>query len=297
MTHPRPPLWNTRGDQQLFLTTLTSTRLGKGPVLSVTPYIPDLHHFRGSYGAKDVIPLYRDRNAQEPNLPDRLLDTVSRLLGRNLGVQDLVCYIHALLGTGAFSERCDKELAEMAGPVHIPITRDPNLFSQAVELGRDLLWYHTWGERFRPDGAKNLPSGDAREVSPIKGYPNTFRYTPEDQMLEVGTGWFGPVSQDVWDFEVSGLKVLRSWLGYRMAKRKGRKSSPLDNMRPRRWVFTDELLRLIAILQHTSDVTPTAAQLPSRDRCGTPHPRNRPPPTDRRRTQTSEDPKVGPPPS
>ena len=50
---PRPDLWRVRSDQQLFLTTLTSTKLGSGPALTVTPYVPDLHHFSGR-GGKDV---------------------------------------------------------------------------------------------------------------------------------------------------------------------------------------------------------------------------------------------------
>ena len=56
---PKRPLWQTRSARQVFLTTLTSTKLGRGPALTVTPYIPDLHHFSGR-GAKDVMPLHRD---------------------------------------------------------------------------------------------------------------------------------------------------------------------------------------------------------------------------------------------
>ena len=205
--------------------------------------------------------MYRDRSAQEPNLPAGLLHTLGGAIGKPVAVNDLVAYIHALLGTGAFSKRFTAELAEMAGPPHVPVTGDRDLFSRAVELGHDLLWYHTWGERFGDGGNTTLPAGQATEMSPVEGYPDSFRYRPDDQTLEVGTGRFGPVSQEVWDFEVSGLRVLRSWLGYRMAKRKGRKSSPLDDLRPNTWAFTDELLRLITILQHTVDVTPTAAQL------------------------------------
>ena len=257
---PRPDLWRVRSNQQLFLTTLTSTKLGRGPVLTVTPYVPDMDHFSGR-GAKNAMPLWRDRAAHEPNLPAGLLEGLSDGVGRTIEARDLVAYIHALLGTAAFSERFADELAEMAGPVHVPITRDPSLFDQAAELGRDLLWYHTWGERFKPEATPTLPTGDTLELSPIHGYPDRFRYIPGKQILEVGTGRFGPVSEGVWNFEVSGLKVLSSWLGYRMAKRKGKKSSPLDDMRPRIWVFTNELLRLIAILQHTIDVTPTASQL------------------------------------
>ena len=253
-------LWRVRGNLQLYMTTLTSTNLGSGPALTVTPYVPDLHHFSGR-GAKNVMPMYRDPQGREPNLPKGLLDTLGQMIGRRLEVEDLVAYVHGLLGTGAFCERFADELSEVVEPAHIPITTDPALFDRAVELGRELLWYHTWGERFQPDGHSKLPSGSTVELATITGYPATFKYRPGEQILQVGTGAFGPVSEDVWNFQVSGLKVLPSWLGYRMAKRKGRKSSPLDNIRPHTWVFTDELLRVINILQHTIDVTPTATQL------------------------------------
>ena len=261
VTHPRPPIWSVRSGKQLFLTTLTSTKLGQGPAVTVTPYAPDMDHFRGSYGAKNVIPMYRDRSGREPNLSAGWLDTLGRVTGNSVTVEDFIAYVHALLGTGAFSERFGDELAEMAGPAHVPITVDSDLFNRAIELGRDLLWYHTWGERFQPDERPTLPEPNTLQLSNIHGYPDKFRYIPGKRILEVGTGRFGPVSQEVWDFEVSGFKVLRSWLGYRMAERKGKKSSPLDYIRPSAWVFTDELLRLITILQHTIDVTPTASQL------------------------------------
>ena len=205
--------------------------------------------------------MYRDRTTQEPNLSAGLLETLCGLLGRTVTVDALVAYIYALLGTGAFSERFAGELSEMAGPVHVPITSDPDLFERAVQLGRDLLWWHTWGERFSPKGDPDILQGSAREISPVKGYPNDFDYHTEEYLLKVGTGMFGPVGQEVWAFEVSGLKVVRSWLGYRMANCKGRKSSPLDDIRPRTWVFTEELLRLLAILEHTIEVTPAAADL------------------------------------
>jgi len=257
---PRPVLWRVRGGGQLFLTTLTSAKLGRGPALTVTPYVPDIHHFSGR-GAKNVMPIYRDPSSREPNVPGELLETLSQTVDEHLTVEDLVAYVHGLLGTGAFTDRFTDELAEIVEPVHIPFTASPDLFNRAVELGRELLWYQTWGERSGPDDATTLPPGTVHRISPIEGYPDTFRHRPDDQILEVGTGRFGPVSEDVWNFEVSGLKVLSSWLGYRMAQRKGKKAGPLSEIRPRSWVFTDELLCLISILQHTIDMTPTAAQL------------------------------------
>ena len=142
-----------------------------------------------------------------------------------------------------------------------PAKLGPDLFRQAVTLGRDLLWRHTWGERFAPEGQSGLPEGQAKEVTPVNGMPENFDYGAESQTLTVGNGTFAPVSQEAWDFEVSGLRALRSWLGYRMRIRKGRKSSPLDDIRPTRWTQTKELLLVLSIIEHTIEVTPRAAAL------------------------------------
>ncbi len=258
---PKLHLWRARGQRQVFLTTLTSTKLGRGPALTVTPYVPDLHHFRGSYGAKNVIPLYRDPGGRILNVTDGLLTAMGERLGADISAEDLLAYVYALGGTAAFGERFADELAEAAGPIHVPITADLALFERAVVLGCDLLWWHTWGERFAPDGQARLPPGKAQPIDPVNTMPEQYSYNPDTQVLTVGTGRFGPVNPKVWSFEVSGLKVLHSWLGYRMKNRKGRKSSPLDDIRSDRWTQTDELLRLLAILEHTVEVTPTAANL------------------------------------
>ena len=40
----------------------------------------------------------------------------------------------------------------------IPVTRDPALAQRVSTLGRRLLWLHTYGERFVPDGKKLWPA-------------------------------------------------------------------------------------------------------------------------------------------
>ena len=259
----RPDLWQVRGPHQVFLTTLTSTKLGPGPVLTSTPYVPDNDHFRGSYGAKNVIPIYRDSNGQTPNVTDGLLEALRQRLRIEIIAEDLLAYVYALGGTAAFSERLADELAEGAGPVHLPITTSPDLFQQAVELGRNLLWHHSWGERFVPPGQIHLPNGPTQVINPVEAMPEKrdIHYDPDSRSLTVGTGLFAPVAPEVWDFEVSGLNVLGSWLGYRMKTRKGKGSSSLNKIRPTHWSQTEELLRLLAILDHTVQVTPTAAKL------------------------------------
>ena len=257
---PRRPLWQVRGSKQIFLTTLTSTKLGYGPVLTVSPYVTDLDHFRGR-GAKDIIPLYWDHNTGIMNITHGLLVSIGDRLGEPVSPEKMMAYVYALGGTSAYSERFSNELNEAAGPIHIPLTSEPSLFERGVTLGRNLLWWHTWGERFAPEGTYQLPAGQAQQIIKVDGMPEKYSYNSDTHELSVGNGVFGPVRPEIWNFEVSGLKVLHSWLGYRMKNRKGRKSSPLDDIRPDRWTQTDELLRLLAILEHTVEVTPVAAEL------------------------------------
>jgi predicted helicase len=258
--YPRPPLWDVRGGHQTYLTTLTSTKLGAGPSVTATPYVPDLDHFRGSYGAKNVMPLYRDRRAKDPNVTNGLLEAITEALAAEVEPEHLLAYVYGLTGSAAFTERFADELGEAAGPVRIPITADAGLFDEVVALGEELLWLHTWGERFA-DG-QDLPTSLAKELTPVSGaYPEKFTWDAGSRVLTVGSGSFGPVDREVWEFEVSGLKVLQSWLGYRMKAGKGKKSSPLDDIRPERWTFTPELLTLLTILEQTVALTPRAAEL------------------------------------
>ena len=258
---PKRCLWRIRGRDQVYLTTLTTTYLGYGPVLTVSPYVPDRHHFRGSYGSKNTMPLYFDYGGSLPNVTHGLLKSLSQRVGLDIAAEDILAYVYALGGTPAFSERFTNELAEVAEPICIPVTLDILLFKRAVMLGRDLLWWHTWGERFAPAEVTRLPIGRTQQLHPVDEMPESHSYDSDTQKLSVGTGLFGPVSSEVWDFEVSGLRVVKSWLDYRMKARKGKKSSLLDDIRPDRWTQTDELLRLLAILEHTVEVTPVAAEL------------------------------------
>ncbi len=59
----RPVLWASQSSRQLFMTSLLSGLLGDGPAAVVTHLIPDMDHYRGSFGAKHVVPLWRDSEA------------------------------------------------------------------------------------------------------------------------------------------------------------------------------------------------------------------------------------------
>lgn len=68
---PGPAIWHTLSRKQIYAVSLAEHSLGEGPAIISTSLIPDLHHFRGSFGGKDVIPLYRDVAAEQPKYHQR----------------------------------------------------------------------------------------------------------------------------------------------------------------------------------------------------------------------------------
>lgn len=222
---------------------------------------PDMHHFSGR-GGKDVIPLWRDAEASAPNVTEGLLDVLGGEAPENL-----FSYVYAMLSARSYTARFAGEL-DVPGP-RVPLTRDANLFERAVALGRELVWLHTFGERFVPAGqaAGVVPQGRARAVDPVPqspdGYPERHRYDEATETLHVGEGTFAPVSKEVRGFSISGLDVLGSWLDYRMKEGAGRRSSELDRIRPQTWPaeFNEELLHVIWILERTVELGPELDEL------------------------------------
>lgn len=266
MSRPRPSLWRAFGAHQIYLSSLLTKQLAPGPALTVSAFIPDLDHFSGR-GAKDTIPLYRTADTSDPNLLAGLLDSLSQTLKTSVTPEDFVAYVYGALAQPAFCGRFSDHL--VARELRVPITKDPAVFEKVRGAGARLLWLHTYGERFVPTGelVGQVRRGSSRCVTAVpsssESYPESFGYDTESQTLQVGAGRFAHVRSEVFEFEVSGLHVVKSWLGYRMKRGTGRKSSPLNDIRPSSWTaaFTTELLELLWVLESTVATYPKQADL------------------------------------
>lgn len=247
----RPTLWQTHSDQQVYMSSFLTAVLGLGPAATVAAYPPDLDHFRGSFGGRHIIPLWRDAEARTPNIATGLLDALREQLGLAVTAEDLFAYAYALLSAPSYVQTYSEELT-IPGP-RLPLTADRELFVEAASIGCKLIGWHTYGERMGPDA----PKGAARNTLPVPtssdGYPNDFRYDAETCKLYVGEGVFEPVQPEVFAFEVSGFQVVSRWLGQRMREPSGHNLSDLDRVRPGNWTadLTVELLELLWTLEAT----------------------------------------------
>lgn len=263
----RPDLWRAHGQWQVYLSCMFARPLSVGPALTSAAFVPDLNAFRGSCGGKDVLPLYRTPDASQANILPGLLDMLGKGYNRKVTPEDLIAYVYGALAQPAFTARYAKEL-ETRG-LRVPLTKDAVLFEKVRAIGARLLWLHTYGQHFVPKGERRgqVRAGEAKCVKAVPGdpdgYPESFDYNDATHTLHVGDGQLCPVAREVFEFEVSGLKVVQSWLKYRMKKGAGKKSSPLDDIRPERWTsqFTTELLELLWVLEATVERYPEQAEL------------------------------------
>lgn len=268
-----PSLWQAASERQLCLAAPTSIPLGSGPAVIAFVAMPDLDVFRGSFGGKNILPLYRDAAAREPNLPAGLLETIGDILRatnpecETPTPENLLGYVYALLSTPAYQLRFQTELADRV--IRVPLTADPLLFTEAVDLGGELLWLHTFGERFTTARGGDLPDAGLALVRPIKRLPEDkrdLRYDEATLTLDVADGRITGVRPEVWSLEVSGWGVVARWLEHRTRKGRGRKSSELDDIRPDQWheSWTRELLDLLRALHGSLALQPTQDDLLAR---------------------------------
>lgn len=265
----RPALWNARSARQIFLTTMTTEPLGRGPALTVTTAPPDKHHFSGR-GGKDVIPLFRDETEEQPNITSGLLEMLGDIYQTSVSPHDLAAYVYAVMAHPGYHDRFEIELGT-PGP-RVPVTANPDLFREAVGFGQEFLWLHTFAERFgEEDSGAYVPKvaglGWVTEVTTIPATDKEVTYDPATETINVGDGKIAGVREDVWQFAVSGYPVVRRWFGQRTAKGVGRaagsRATTLDLIRPTKWEdeWNDEALDLLRVLTLTVEAYPRMEEL------------------------------------
>lgn len=253
---PSPLLWASYSDDQILLIEQHTEPIGEGPALVFTSLIPDMHHFSGRGGR--VFPLYRDTQANDPNIAPGLLGLLTDTYGSEVTGTDLVAYLAAVTSHRGFARRFTVDLATPG--IRIPLTRDPGTWADAVVLGREVLWLHTFGERCadqaagRPPKPPRLTSGSPVVRVPIPDaegeLPEQITYVEEAHTLHVGVGQIAPVPPEVWRYQVSGMFVVKHWFDYRKKKPAGVAGSPLNNIIATAWTpaMTTELLDVLNVL-------------------------------------------------
>ena len=263
INQPNPGLWAGYSPKQLYITALAQTSPKNGPAVTITSAIPDLDHYRGSFGGR-VFALWKDSARTQSNVAPDVLAALSKLYGAVVDPVDLFAYVAALLAHPGYVDRFRDDLNRPG--LRVPLTADADLFAKAAVLGREVIWLHSFGERLaedRPAGPPRLPIGQRPAISTggaipatPDGFPNSLDYDATTRQLRVGTGVIDNVPPEVWAYEVSGRQVLRQWFSYRRKDRSRpqigdrRPPSPLGDIQPDHWLpeYTTELINVLNVL-------------------------------------------------
>jgi hypothetical protein len=191
-----------------------------------------------------------------------------------------MAYIAAVMAHPAFTARFQSDLVQPG--LRVPITADAKLFTEAVAVGSQLIWLHSFGERFvdpaagRSKQAPRMPKESAPQISAggmipsaPEPLPDEMEYDPATRRLEVGKGYIENVTPEMWTYEVSGKRVLWHWFSYRRRDRSRpiigdrRPPSPLESIRPDGWLpeYTTDLLDLLHVLGLLIALEPRQADL------------------------------------
>lgn len=275
INRPNPSLWNANSTAQIYLTALNRTSPRGGPSASLTSNIPDLDHYNGRGGR--VFALWKDAAGTEANIAPTVIAALSKAFGVVVDPVDVFAYVAALLASPAYTARFSNDLVRPG--LRVPMTADANLFAEAAKLGREVIWLHSFGERFnegKPGGEPRLPN-DRKPTIPHGGaipntpdaFPDSIDYDPASQRLKIGTGFIDKVPPAVWAYEVSGKQVLRQWFSYRKKNRERpqigdkRQPSPLGEIQPDHWLpeYTSELINVLNVLGMLVELEPKQANL------------------------------------
>ena len=276
VNRPNPFLWRAQSHRQTYITAPSDRSPTSGPALTLGGLIPDLHHYNGRGGR--VYPLWRDRAGTQSNIKPALLGFLAKTYGRPVTAEDAMAYVAALLASPAYTARFAPDLVQPG--LRVPLTAEAPLFAEAVTLGREVIWLHTYGERFadpeggRPKGPPRLPRERAPRIPadgeiPSTELPEEMSYDAARQRLIVGKGHIDNVTPAMWSYEVSGKQVVPQWFSYRRRDRTRpiigdrRPPSPLDSIQPDGWLaeYTSDLLDLLNVLGRLVDLEPRQGDL------------------------------------
>lgn len=153
---PSPKLWEHRVSEQIFIVEQHAHYPKAGPGLYFSALIPDMDAFNNRGGrAHPALTI-----GSTPNLTEPAAQMLRERFGDN-APGDLVYYLAALTGHPGYVRTFDEPL-QQAG-IRVPLTADLELWERAVQLGKQVVWLHTYGERGEPlPGIKylhQLPEG------------------------------------------------------------------------------------------------------------------------------------------
>ena len=215
----RPALQSAWGNENQALYAMPFAT-GEGPAVWCHALLADYHSFSGRGGY--AFPLHDRRPGYGPiNLKPELTEGLSLAYNTPVDAQEVFDAMLGLLSATSYTFRFAEDLEDVFP--HIPFPASKAVFDRAAAVGAQIRAIETF--KCVP-GARYLTNATARIESTPRGKLNAIRPNDWDQgsliLCDDGTGKVSGIPGSVWDFTVSGYRVLQKWLA-------GREGISVDN--------------------------------------------------------------------
>ena len=208
---PRPELQEVWGANNICLYALPNGT-GAGPAVWCHGLLPDYHAFRGSYGGY-AFPLHDRRpNINAPNIAPTIIESLSAAYGQQVTAENVFDAILCILSGASYTLRFAEDLEDVFP--HVPFPAQHANFQDAVRLGREIRAVETFA---RPPNAAYLRREFMRVTTEPRGEVAPVEY--EDSAITLcddGSGRITGLPETVWNFSVSGYRLVPRWLEARV---------------------------------------------------------------------------------
>jgi hypothetical protein len=207
---PRPELQQVWGTNNLCLYAMPGGT-GSGPATWAHGLLPDYHSFRGRGGY--AFPLYDRRpDIAGPNVSAALIASLSTAYGEPVSAEDVFDAILCLLSATSYSLRFAEDLEDVFP--HVPFPAQHTIFQNAARVGREIRAVETF---MRQPGEAYRRAAFVRVVTPPRGNVAQVEYNDgEITLCGDGSGRITGLPQVVWEFSVSGYRLVSHWLEARI---------------------------------------------------------------------------------
>jgi hypothetical protein len=205
----RPWLFRNFQNPNFALYTLAQG-VGAGPAVWCVGRMPDYHAFRGSYGGYAFALRDHSSGPNATNISPTLLTSLAEAYGESISDEDAFDAILALLSATSYTRRFAEDLENTFA--HVPFPASLDAFRRAVDIGREIRAVESFAREAQSQGQpfcqlETQPTGDVAAVDYQAG---------EIMLCADGSGRISGIPKQVWDFAVSGYRVLPRWIESRV---------------------------------------------------------------------------------
>jgi len=187
----------------------------------ITDKITESRIFISNKGIANIFPLYlypdedlynnSGSYKREVNIDPQILESLTKAYEKGPTPEAVLYYIYAVLYSSAYRKKY-AEFLKSDFP-RIPLCRNYRLFQAMAKLGGKLVGLHLMkSARLDRPVARFEGKGD-NLVGDVK-------YDQKKKLVWINAGrHFGPITKDIWEYQIGGYQVMAKWLKDRKDRR------------------------------------------------------------------------------